>query len=107
MEPVGLLDLGGDGLELAARDVDGRAAALADDGDGWRAGPLVCGGPMAKVRVFDDAGLFEGIDGAIERGGIEIGEQRQQLLDGDPGIVVEEVLDEVSSRVGDPAAVGS
>jgi hypothetical protein len=107
VEFVGGEDLGGEGFEVAAGNVDGCAAVLADDRDGRCAGTLVGGGAVAEVRVFDDAGPFESVDGAVEGRRIEDREESEELVDGDAGVVVEEVLDEITSRPGCAATLCS
>ena len=103
MEAVGGVNPGRERLEVAPRHLDRRAAALAHHRHDGCAGALVGSRAMTEVGVLDDAGPLERVHGAVEGGGIERGEQREQLVDRDAAVDVEEVAHHVTARVRDPA----
>ncbi len=83
-QPVVAAESVGERSELVGRNVDDSTAVLTDHGDRAVPDPAVAGGTVPEVDVVDQTDALEVRQHAVQRGAVDIGMARRELVDGDP-----------------------
>lgn len=97
-EPVG------ERPDLRGGDVDDSAAVLAHHGYRAVPDPAIAGGSVSEVYVVDQPDALEVRQHPVQRGAVDIGMARRELVDGDPAGRAVEILEQRSSGAGDATA---
>ena len=103
-QPVLAAEPVGERPQLVGRNVDDATAVLADHGDRAVPDPAIAGGTVPEVDVVDQPDALEVRQHPVQRGAVDIGMARRELVDGDPPGCPIEVLEQRSAGPRDPPA---